>query len=106
MQIVFGLVLPIGFQSIRFQMALLLVACGRLVTNLNALCRMEMGWIASVVFEFLRLNVLYRLVTPKQKLKYNFLKPNVAGTVHTDLAANRKFSFSVLCRGIQKRCPQ
>ena len=45
-------------------------------------------------------------MTPTQKLKYSFVKPNFAGTVHTDLAANRKFSFSVLCRGIQKRCPQ
>jgi uncharacterized protein (DUF983 family) len=30
----------------------------------------------------------------------------VVGAVHTDLAANRQFSFLVLWRGIQKCCPQ
>ena len=41
-----------------------------------------------------------------EKSKQRFEKGNTLGAVETDLLADRQFSFSVLWRGIQKRCPK
>ena len=41
-----------------------------------------------------------------EKSKHRSEKGDTLGAVETDLLADRQFSFSVLWRGIQKRCPQ
>jgi uncharacterized protein (DUF983 family) len=41
-----------------------------------------------------------------EKLRHRSEKGDKLGAVDTDLLADRQFSFSVLWRGIQKRCPQ
>ena len=41
-----------------------------------------------------------------EKSEHSFEKGNTLGAVDTDLLVDRQFSFSVLWRGIQKRCPQ
>ena len=41
-----------------------------------------------------------------EKSRHRSEKGDKSGAVDTDLPANRHFSFSVLWRGIQRRCPQ
>ena len=41
-----------------------------------------------------------------EKSKHRSEKGDTLGAVETDLLADRQFSFSVLWRGIQKRCPK
>ena len=41
-----------------------------------------------------------------EKSKHRSEKGDTLGAVDTDLLADRQFSFSVLWRGIQKRCPK
>ena len=60
----------------------------------------------SVVFELFGLNAKTRHMKIVENSQHRSEKGDTLGAVDTDLLADRQFSFSVLWRGIQKRCPK
>jgi uncharacterized protein (DUF983 family) len=60
----------------------------------------------SVVFELFGLNAKTRHMKIVENSKYSSEKGNTLSAVYTDPLADRQFSFLVLWRGIQKRCPK
>ena len=61
---------------------------------------------ASVTFELFGLNANIRNIKIVENSKSSYEKGNTLSDVNTNLPTDRQFSFSVLWRGIKKRCPK
>ena len=61
---------------------------------------------ASVTFELFGLNAKIRNMKIVENSKYSYEKGNTLSDVNTNLPTDSQFSFSVLWRGIKKRCPK